>query len=228
MLARLAAWIVGLACAAAAALLAGSERVPAPAPLSTWRAAHPDVRALAPDEQAQLTEQLDQARRDDLLALALALAAGCLAAGCARRGADRLARALLVAAGALGALSAGAVAWQSTRLLREGRMTFADDGLTAAAGRLAPALARWRAEIPEDHAVLIAGGHGTQLTAVAWVLRPRPLYLLPLVVPTGLDQDAKREAASSLPQGRDAPGRWLVDVAGLAVGRDDAVLRLDR
>lgn len=203
-----------------------------PAALTAWRDAHPDPRALSAGELARHLSQTGEARRDDALALLVALGAALLVAAApilrpqgaspARVAARALAGGALVWA-ALSATRSGA---EILRLGRLDRLAWGDDPLAAVAGPLAPTLASWRDTIPPGDTVLIAGTQDHLVNLVAWLLRPRALQLVALTVPDGMSAEEKRVAAAALAGPAPVSGRWLVDLRALETGADDALLRL--
>jgi hypothetical protein len=65
---------------------------------------------------------------------------------------------------------------------------------------------------------------------VLWALHPRPIYPQLVRIEPTMTAEELREAARALPVGREAPGRWLIDLQALRSGgaaAHEPLLRLD-
>lgn len=219
MASRVAGLVLAGLCALALATGALSEP-PLAAWLEAWEQQHPDPR----DDAGAAGERFRDERRERLAGTQELLAWGGLLAGLVlalprRRdgdGRERLLAALL--AGALPALALTGARGLAAAT-DDQRATLGDDALAGFVGPLAEELRNWRERVPADQALLLVGTNDYLLSRVAWVLHPRPVHPLVLPAPPGWTLEQLAEAAAALDTGREAPGRWLVDLAALAARR---------
>ena len=204
--------------------------------MASWRAEHPDRRVLGAAGQARFLDQQGAARRDDALVLLVALAAGCLLVAVRperwRRRLDDVSAVLVLGSSIAGLTWLGLNLADVAGRARVGHWTLGDDNLSAVAGPYTELLADWRERIDARDAVILVGSRDYLLNLVAWSLHPRPLYpyIPPAPIPDELPADELARAIAGLPQGRDAPGRWMVDLEALARGDQatrPALVRLD-
>jgi len=217
----------------AAVQLHDLEQVRAPW-LERWAQEHPGPRE--PDAQAieRVADDFAADRRADLFGLALGLGAGLAAVAVAlavgrREWVEGRGAALRVLA--VGAVAGSAAAMASSlsevaSLAELNRWTLSDDSLAAYVGPLEGTVREWRQRIPDDHAVIVVGTNDFLLSRVGWALSPRPVHPLVMPSPPGADLAELGELASELMLGREAPGRWLVDLDALADGRE-ALVRVE-
>lgn len=225
---RVVAALLALVLAATWRGLTAREGVPEAPWLTTWKQAHPDPRQAG--EVAARRHQATRARqrRDDLAALALALAAGCAVLALVpapRPGWRAAAPRVLVAGGlALGLASVGGALGGLPERVRSGRWDPGDHALPAVAGPLADVVVTWRSRMGPDDAVIVAGTQDALLNTVAWALHPRPIHLVGAPVPAGLSPAEQTALGAVLPLAREAPARWLLDLDAVAAGRREQAL----
>lgn len=222
----------GLLCAVAAAWVGTRDGLAGPPWLARHERSHPDPRPLAPDEALGFAAILERQRRDDALLLFAGLAAGCLAVAwrpSLARPAGAVTAVLALGSVALGLHASVLSLRDQAEAVAAGEWTAGDDALGALAGPHAAALRELRARIPADDAVLLVGTNQVLFNSAAWALHPRALYPVLLDAPAGMARDALARMARELPQGGDAPGRWLLDLGAVERGDpvDRALLRLD-
>lgn len=228
-LARVLALLLVAALGWAAVQLHDLEQVRAPW-LERWAQEHPGPRE--PDAQAieRVADDFAADRRADLFGLALGLAAAALALAVGPR-AWREGRGVALRLVAVGAVVGGGAAMASSlnqvsNLAELNRWTLGDDSLAAYVGPLEGTVREWRERIPDDHAVIVVGTNDFLLSRVGWALYPRPVHPVVMALPPGVDLVGLGELADELSLGRDAPGRWLVDLDALAAGRE-ALVRVE-
>jgi hypothetical protein len=219
---RLLLLALAAGCGVLAVLAARSDTLPAPAWLVGWTSAHPDPRALTPDETQTLARVLDGQRRDDLVLLLAGLAVGCLAVAAqpalARAAGGVLAGVLAAGSVALGIEALGASLRGQLEGARDGSWSLGDDSLPALAGPHADALRELRQRIGPDDAVLLVGTNQPLFNAAAWALAPRAVFPVLQDVPDALGAEEVRALARSLSLGTGFPRRWLLDLRALERG----------
>jgi len=228
-LARMLALLLAVWLGWAAVQLHGVEQVRAPW-LERWAQEHPGPRE--PDARAieRVADDFSVDRRADLFGLALGMAAAALALALGPRAwvEGRGAALRLVAVGAVvggGAAMASSLT-EVSNLAELNRWTLSDDSLAAYVGPLEGTVRDWRERIPDDHAVIVVGTNDFLLSRVGWALYPRPIHPVVLTLPQGVDLAGLGELANELTLGREAPGRWLVDLDAMATGRE-ALVRVE-
>jgi len=200
----------------AAALLV-SRRPEWPLPgAAAWAARHPDPRVVDAGAEASLALQLDGARRDDLLLLFAALAAGCLVVAVSPRVAAWTggAPSAVLLCGSIGlGLSqlALSIAGQAQGLA-DGSWSVADDTLDRIAPAEAATLREWRARIAPDEGVILIGSDPRLYDLVVWALPPRPLYPMLLDIQPATSEEKVLRGARGLAVVRERGARWIVDL----------------
>lgn len=210
-----------LAVVFAAAALVVSRRSEWPLPgAAAWAARHPDPRVVDAGAEASLALQLDGERRDDLLLLFAALAAGCLVVAVSPRVATWTggAPSAVLLCGSIGlGLSelAVSIAGQARGVL-DGSWSVADDTLDRIAPMEAATLREWRARIGPDEGVILIGSDPRLYDLVVWALHPRPLYPMLLDVKRSTSEEAVLRGARALPVVRERGARWIADLNALS------------
>lgn len=233
---RVALVLLALLCAYGAWSVGQQDRVNEPAVITAWRSDHQDRRRLTAAQHTSFQATRGTTRRQDLLLLLSALAVGALAVAVWPRTA-RSAGGVVPAVLALGALSLGG--WGLFRSVTSqiqrkeaGQWTLSDDAFESFTGPLAPTLASWRKQIPEDEAVILVGVKPFTLNVAAWALYPRPIYMLVQPIPKqySLVDVGNYVRPTDLAGGH--AGRWVVDLSLMASGRQgqtthQALLKVD-
>jgi hypothetical protein len=226
---RLVGLVLALAFGFAAARVHGLERVGAPW-LEAWAEQHRGPREPDASALARVADDFAVDRRADLFGLLVALAAAAAAVAAAPR-AFVQGRGAVVRLAGLGGVVLGAAAMldslsKVSELAHQQRWTVADDSLSLTLGPLTDTVRGWRETVPPDHAVIVFGMSDFLLSRVGWALHPRAVHPVVLPRPEGLDLAALAQLAATLELGRQAPGRWLVDLEALAAGHE-ALVRIE-